>query len=134
MIEQLIKDLIVALNANTEALNAAGAGAVAPTTTEAATTNEAATEKTAKKTKKAETKVEPEEAKPEHTQAEVNAALLKIKDDFGIEHAREILKKYKYEKMGDITPENFDAIFKAAEAKHAELTEEADKDDTDGGL
>lgn len=130
MIEQLIKDLIEALNANTAAL-AAAAGTVAATTTEA-TTTDAAAEKTTKKTKKAETKAEPEETKPEHTQAEVSAALLKIKDDFGIEHAREILKKYKYEKMGDIKPEHFDVIFKDAEAKHAELTEDADNGD--GGL
>lgn len=127
MIEQLIKDLIEALNANTAAL--AGGS---PTTTSIATT----VEKPASKGKSTKGKAEAEaDAKPEHTQEEVTAALVKIKDDFGIGSAREILKKWRYEKMGDIKPEHFDAIFAEAEKLHAGLTAEADAgEDDDSGL
>lgn len=131
MIEQLIKDLIAAVNANTAAVNALAAAGGATTTAAATTEAAAEVKKPAKKAAKAEA-AEPEVAKPEHTQAEVTAALVKIKDDFGIEHAREILAKYKYAKMADIKPEHFDAVFAEAEAKHAELTAEADNGD--GGL
>ncbi len=132
MIEKLLTDLIDALNANTAALN--GAGQTTATTAKADAV-ETGAEKVTKpgKTKKAEAKVDDTKAEPEHTQSEVNTALLKIKDDFSIEYAREILKKYKYGKMGDIKPEHFDVIFAEAEAKHAQLTLEAD-DDADDGL
>lgn len=119
--EQLIKDLIAALNANTAAVS----GGVATTSDKAETTTTAAKGKG----KKADTT---EAAKPEHSQEEVTAALVKIKDDFGIEHARAVMKKHKYDKMGDIKPEHFDAIFNEAEKLHAELTEEADAGEGDG--
>lgn len=115
MIEQLIKDLIEALKANTAAIS--GGVVVAAETTTTATKG---------KGKKADAT---EAAKPEHSQEEVTAALIKIKDDFGIEHARAVMKKHKYEKMGDIKPEHFDAIFAEAEALHVSLSEEADNGD-----
>lgn len=129
MIEQLIQQLIEALNANTAAQTGNSAVANTSATTPTATTAGAKPTKTAKPAK-AEA-----EAKPEHSQEEVTAALIKIKDDFGIDAARAILKKYKYDKMGDIKPEHFDVVFAEAETAHATLTAEADgANDDDSGL
>lgn len=124
-IEQLITDLITALNENTAAL-LSGTTATAPT-------DKVSADKPAKTGKSA--KVEADD-KPKHTQEQVNAALIKIKDDFGIEPARTIFKKYKYDKMGDIKPQHFDAIFAEAEKVHAELSAVADstEEDADNGL
>lgn len=125
-IEQLLTDLISAINANTAALNGSGGGAKTGETTTATAVATGKAGKAAKTTKATEDK-------PEHNQDEVNAALIKLKDDFGIEHARAILKKHKYEKMGEIKPENFDVIFAEAETLHAELSAKADDSGDDSG-
>jgi hypothetical protein len=117
-IEQLIATLIAALNANTEALNKAGGAAPA-----------AGAEKT--------TKAKPAAVKdePKITQDMVNAALVKIKDDFGMPEAKVIIKDVgKVDKMSDIKPATFQAVYDAAVARHAELTAGDSTDPGDGGL
>lgn len=64
---------------------------------------------------------EPETVKV--TQEMVNAALIKIKDDFGMSEAKSIIKEVgKAEKMAEIKPAQYQAVFDAANKKHAELS------------
>lgn len=114
-IDKQIEGLIAALNANTEALKAAAGAKPA-----------ASTEKPAKPA--AEKPAKAAAAKPTHTQAEMNGALIKLKDDFGMDKAKEVLKAHGYEKMADVKEADFDKVFDAAEAKHIELSE------GDGGI
>lgn len=73
------------------------------------------------------TKSKPETAsKPTHSRDEVNAALIKLKDDCGKEHAQGLIKQFGYTKMAEIAEKDFDAMFDAAEAKHAEMVAESD--------
>lgn len=73
------------------------------------------------------TKPKPETAaKPTHSRDEVNAALIKLKDDCGKEHAQGLIKQFGYTKMAEIAEKDFDAMFDAAEAKHAEMVAESD--------
>jgi hypothetical protein len=114
-VDAQIAALIAALNANTEALKANASGA--------ATTTAAADKPTGKGKATAETKKADE---PKITQDQVNAALIKIKDDFGMEHAKTVISEHgKVAKMSEIKPAQFQAVFDAAVAKHAELTAEA---------
>lgn len=116
-IEALIAALIAALTANTEALNKA-AGAAPAATTEKPKAVKGKTETAAKD-------------EPKVTQDMVNAALVKIKDDFGMEHARPIITEFgKCARMSEIKPAQYQAVFDAAVAKHAELSEP----DADDGL
>lgn len=111
-IDKAVSDLIAALNANTAALNAlTAAGGSAPAAAPAAA-KPAASGKGAKAAA----------AKATHTQAEVNGALIKLKDEFGMQHAKEIITSFGYDKMADIKEADYDAVFTAAEAKHAELS------------
>jgi hypothetical protein len=75
--------------------------------------------------KKAETKTEPKKAaaaaKPTHTRDEMNAALIKLKDDCGKEIAAAVIKDISgVVKMADIPEAKFDEVFAAAEKEHAE--------------
>lgn len=75
--------------------------------------------------KKAETKTEPKKAaaaaKPTHTRDEVNAALIKLKDDCGKEIAASVIKDVGgVVKMADIPEAKFDEVFAAAEKEHAD--------------
>ena len=80
-------------------------------------------------TKKPETKKE-ETAKPKHSRDEVNAALVKLKDDCGGDVAKAIIKDVGgVNKMADIPDDKLDAVFKAAEDKHAEMVNDAGDDD-----
>lgn len=107
-IDKTIADLIAALDRNTAALTAAGTGAAVP----------AAADKPKADKPKAEKKDE-----PKITQDQVNAALIKIKDSFGMEHAKAIIKEVgKAEKMAEIKPAQYQAVHDAAVAKHAELS------------
>lgn len=117
-IEALMTELRDALNANTEALKAAAASGGAAVTDKAEP----------KATGKGKADKGKEEA-PKITQEQVNAALIKIKDDFGMEHAKAVIKEFgKVDKMAEIKPAQFQAIFDAAVAKHAELSEAGDGD------
>lgn len=120
-IDTTIAALIAALDRNTAALTAAGTGAAVP----------AAADKPKADKPKAEKKDE-----PKITQDQVNAALIKLKDDFGMEHAKEIIKSAgKAEKMAEIKPAQYQAVHDAAVAKHAELTSGAGgSNDDDGGI
>lgn len=111
-IEALMTELRDALNANTEALKAA-----------AASGSTAVPEKAEPKST-GKGKADKKEEAPKITQEQVNAALIKIKDDFGMEHAKAVIKEFgKVDKMAEIKPAQFQAVFDAAVAKHAELTE-----------
>ena len=73
-------------------------------------------EKPAAKAEKAES------AKPKHTRDEMTAALVKLKDDCGKEVAAAVIKEAGgVAKMADIPDDKIDAVFDAAEAKHAEM-------------
>lgn len=117
-IDDAIQKLTDALNANTEALKAvAAAGGAAA---------HAAAPAEKKTRAKAETKVEEKPAGPKHTQAEVNAALIKLKDDFGLPKAKEVITACGYAKMDEIKEADFDKVYDAAVAKHEELTAESE--------
>lgn len=118
-IEEKIDRLTAALEANTAALLGASGG-----TAKAAPKDKPAADKPKGGGKK----------KPEHNVDETTAALVKIKDEFGIEHAREILKKHGFAKMAEMTEDKYDAIFADAEAKYAELKGEAGGDGDDDGI
>jgi len=108
-IEALMTELRDALNANTEALLKSGG-------TSAAATDKADTKPAGKGKAKDDT--------PKITQEQVNAALIKIKDDFGMDKAKEVIKEFgKVDKMAEIKPAQYQAVYDAAIAKHAELSE-----------
>lgn len=112
-IDKAIAELKASLDANTEALKAlAGAGGVK-------TAAPAATEKPAKSAKAA-TAAAPEA--PKHSQAEVNAILIKIKDEHGLAEAKAVYEKFKYTKMSEIKESDYDKVFDAATARYEELS------------
>lgn len=108
-IEKLLQEHIEALNANTAALEALvkqGGGATSGKKTEK-------TEETTGKTGKAgKTEKSSKSAAP--TQDEMTAALLKLKDDYGIEHAKKVMKKHGFAKMAEITEDKYAAVLKDA--------------------
>jgi len=109
-IEALMTELRDALNANTEALKAAASGAAVAEKVETKAAGKA--------------KAEKKEEAPKITQEQVNAALIKIKDDFGMDKAKEVIKEFgKVDKMAEIKPAQYQAVYDAAIAKHAELSE-----------
>ncbi len=112
-IEAKIDELVAALNRNTEAL----AGAAAP----------AGKTKTTNTNKKTEA--------PKVSQDEVNAALLKLKEAHGIDEAKAIVKKVgKVDKMGEIKPADYKAVYDAAVARFEELEGGAGEEDTGDAL
>lgn len=126
-IEALLTSLKESIDRNTEAMTAfaAATGGAAPAAGKPAGK--------AKATKETTEAVAP--AGPKHTQEEVNAALIKIKDDFDMAQAKEVIKSVaKVEKMADIPADKYDAVYDAAVAKHAELTEAANAGSNEGGL
>lgn len=113
-IDTQLAELIAALNANTAALVAAGgkSGNSAASTT----TTGGETKTTTKTTTKGKTD------EPKITQEQVNAALIKIKDEFGMPEAKAIIKDIgKVEKMGEIKPATYQAVYDAAVARYEEL-------------
>lgn len=120
-IETLLSELKESIDRNTEAL-LKGASAVGT-----ATGNASETKSDAKADKPAKGKTEKKEEGPKITQEQMNAALIKIKDHFGMEHAKGIITEVgKAAKMADIKPAQYQAVYDAAVAKHAELTAEAE--------
>jgi hypothetical protein len=118
-IETLLENLITALNENAEALKSAGNGTASGTTEVTGDKASSKTEKTAK-TEKAK--------KPTKTQAEMNTALIALKDKFGGEKAKEIIKSVGgVDKMADIPEDKYDAVFTAAEKRYEELEAESEE-------
>lgn len=110
-IEALLTSLKESIDRNTAALEKAGGSA--------STTTPVANGEGGKKAGKGASKTE----EPKVTQEQVNAALIKIKDDFGMEHAKTVIKEYgKCDKMAEIKPAQYQAVYDAAVAKHAELS------------
>jgi len=115
-IDKAISELISALNANTAALEKA---AGATTSAGAAETKTTTKGKATAETKKAD--------EPKVTQEQVNAALIKIKDAFGMPEAKTVIKEFGLvDKMADIKPAQFKAVLEGAIAKFDELTAAAD--------
>lgn len=126
-IEALLTSLKEALDANTEALNRVAASGGATTTTK-----ENAGE-TAPKGRSRPSKDAAETTKI--TQDMVNAALIKIKDEFGMEHAKTVIKEAGgVDKMAEIKPAKFQAVYEAAVAKYEELSNEGGGGAEEGGL
>lgn len=127
-IEQLIKENTEAINRNTEALLAVAGKA-------ATTTAAAKTETTTSKTDAAKSgstggaktsgAAKKEAAKPKHSEDEVVAALTKIKEEFGADPAKEIVKELGFAKMAEITPDKYDLAVELATKKYEALVEEA---------
>jgi len=128
-IEQLLADLKEAVEKNTAALERLSVGGASGSTTSTSTST--AADEPAKRTRKPAADKEPAaDKKPEVTQEQMQAALIKIKDDFGMDKAKEVIKEAGgVDKMGDIKPAKYAAVFEAAVAKHAELS----GGDEDGG-
>ena len=104
-IEALLSELKSSVDRNTEALLALAKGGAAPAAT---------TEKAAGKTEKKD--------EPKLTQEQVNAALIKLKDKFGMDHAKAIISEQgKATKMAEIKPAQYQAVYDAAVAKYEEL-------------
>jgi len=69
-------------------------------------------------------------AKPKHTDKEVTSAVVKVKKKHGDDAAKELIKTVgKADKLAEVKPENYDALYDAAVAKEAE-----DAEDAGGGL
>ena len=121
-IDSAILALTAALNANTAALEKAAGAAPAAGAAETKTTTKG---KTTAEAKKAD--------EPKVTQEQVNAALIKIKDSFGMPEAKTVIKEFGLvDKMADIKPAQFKAVLEGAIAKFDELTAAADGGDDKG--
>lgn len=115
-LEDKIEALTIAINANTAALSGGAAS----------TTNAAST-------KASTTKGKTSASKPKRSIEEAQAAVTKIKDEFGLENAKDVLKSCKVEKLASITDATAEKVFAAAEAKYEELScSSGDTDEEDG--
>ena len=127
--ESIVKHLARIANSLEVIEGAARGAAGAPAGKPAASETKVDKGATKPETKKPETKKD-EAAKPKHSRDEVNAALVKLKDDCGGDVAKAIIKDVGgVNKMADIPESKFDEVFAAAEAKHAEMVNEAEVDD-----
>lgn len=108
-IEKALADLTAALEANTAALK--GAGAAAATFTKVATPNDGET----KTTGRGKGKTESTESKPKHTKEEMIAALNEVKENKGLQAAKDIISKVGgVTKMADIAEAKIDSVYDAA--------------------
>lgn len=122
---ELIKHLSRIANSLEAIESKAGKAAPAAAATSTATVDKGVSKPAAAKAEKAEKK---EAAKPKHTRDEMNAALVKVKDDLGKEYAAAIIKEVGgVAKMADIPDDKIDAVYDAAEAKHAEMVTETEE-------
>lgn len=130
-IEKLLQEHIEALNANTAALEALvkQGGGAAPTKT---TSKESAPDKTSKTSEKSGKTSKGKVT----TQDEMTAALLKLKDDFGLPHAKKVMKKYGFEKMAEVTEEFYDKVKVDAVKLYEKLSEESGEEEegSDDGI
>lgn len=105
-IEEKLDALTAALTANTAALLKAGGGTAAAGTT----------------TGGGKGKGGGKAADPKVNQDQMNAALIKLKDKFGMDEAKAIIKEHgKVDKMGEIKPAQYEAVYTAAVARYEEL-------------
>lgn len=119
-IEALLTSLKESIDRNTEALLKAGSSAGASDSVSDKPTKATPKEKPAK------------EDAPKVTQEEMNAALIKLKDDFGMPEAKKIIQEHGgCEKMAEIKPAKYKAVYDAAVKKHAELSEGGSAGDDD---
>lgn len=126
--ESIVKHLARIAN-SLEVIEGAARGAGAPAGKPAASDAKVDKGTTKPETKKPDAKKE-ETAKPKHSRDEVNAALVKLKDDCGGDVAKAIIKDVGgVNKMADIPDDKLDAVFKAAEDKHAEMVNDGGDDD-----
>lgn len=131
-IEQHLTALTVALEDNTAALNKFLASGVS--TSAKAEVSAVSGETTAAKSKTKAKSAEPEKPKsPVHTQSETTAAIIKVKDAFGIDEAKKVVESLGFARMSDITEDKYDEAFALAEKVFNELTQAADSEE-DGGL
>lgn len=119
-IDSAIAALTAALIANTAALEKSAGAAPAAAETKTTTKGKAGAD-----TKKVD--------EPKVTQEQVNAALIKIKDSFGMPEAKTVIKEFGLvDKMADIKPAQFKAVLEGAIAKFDELTAAAEGGDDKG--
>jgi hypothetical protein len=116
------KAVVTQLTRIADAVSKASGGAGS---TGAATSDKAGKADTAGKAGKADAKAgKAGKTKPKHSREEVTALLTKVKDDCGIQVAREVMQENGgYLKMGEIQEEHFDQIYDAAEARYAEMVD-----------
>jgi hypothetical protein len=130
MIEQLIKDLIAALNANTAAHM--GAASTTSTATAAETKTEAKTEgKAAAAGKGAGKAAAAKKDEPKGpTVEEMQAALGKVKEEQGAAAAKAIISEFAgVAKMAEIPTDKVKAVFDAATAALVPADDSGDNDD-----
>lgn len=109
-IDKAVAELTAALDRNTAALLAAAASAGAASAAGAA-------DKPAKPAKA------DKPAKSSVTQEQMQAAVIKIKDEFGLDEAKKIIKEAgKCDKMGEIKEANYQAVHDAAVKRYEELS------------
>ena len=124
----LIKHLSRIANSLEAIESKAGKAAPAVAASSTAAVDKGVTKPAAAKAEKAEKAEKKETAKPKHTRDEMNAALVKVKDDLGKEYAAAIIKEVGgVAKMADIPDDKIDAVYDAAEAKHAEMVTETEE-------
>ncbi|EEI2164231.1 hypothetical protein GYD87_004447 [Salmonella enterica] len=82
---------------------------------------------TSKSTKTTETKA----AKPKHTKDEVVAAVVAVKDAFGVPEAKKITAHFGLAKVAEAKEEHFDEIVEMCEAKLAEKDEGGNGEEDD---
>ena len=120
-IEALLTSLKESIDRNTAALEKAAGAAPAAGAAETKTTT------------KGRTAAEKKADEPKITQEQVNAALIKIKDSFGMPEAKLVIKEFGLvDMMANIKPAQFKAVFEGAVAKFDELTAAADGGDDKG--
>lgn len=124
-IEKLLADLIAALEANTAALE----GAAGSSKTSSSSSSKGKTE-TASGKGKTSSKGKSEGV----SQDDMNAALLKLKDDYGIEHAKKVMKKHGFAKMAEITEDKYAVVLKDATKAYEALAEsEGEEEEEEDG-
>ncbi|AUA71575.1 hypothetical protein CWI25_16735 [Pseudomonas aeruginosa] len=67
------------------------------------------------------TKQKEEPSKPKHDRAEVDKALIALKDAHGKDEAVAVYKGFGYAKMAEIAEKDFDAVYEKAVARLEEL-------------
>lgn len=121
-LEQRIEELVAAVKENTAALNAlrASGGVAAADAGEKKTSAAASSTLYAKVEKPA-----PATKGPKHTKAEVHAALNELKELKGTKVAKDLIKKFGFDKLADVTEDKYDELYEAAKR----LIESEDGDD-----
>jgi hypothetical protein len=132
-IEKLLGDLIDAVNANTEALKAAGGGA-ASSGKGSKGDDEGNTASTGRgRGRGASNKGDDEGGGKKYTTEQVKAAAVKVKDELGTKAAKDLIKKHGADELAKLEPEAYGAFIADCE-KALKEAEEAkaggDGDDT----